>query len=246
MDNHIYAKLMRWNVASIRGEIEKIDRRLQANPIISPTPFSHINSLFTDPDLQNEIGVRILEDGDCLVAMNTPLPDVTAEMIDWWFWWHAQESERYQAWYPGEHFGIGYAKKNKAYFQSPFVKFQENVQYPYEKIGNRKVRLSIAFVLPEKFGLSGDVMHQKEIGTILCGDVGVVKGLIQHTKMMHVFRNKNGGLLLMSRFWIGHGLPRLIKRLFATNKQGVAMAMHCFIEYTRLNGIVPELYKMYK
>lgn len=83
---------------------------------------------------QNEIGTIKLSDGSYLVAMTCPMPSVTKEMVQWWFWWHPQENERYQLWYPGEHIGISYSKKNLQYFsQSAVPVFQENTQYPVEK-----------------------------------------------------------------------------------------------------------------
>ncbi|MBR2045286.1 MAG: hypothetical protein IJ958_04030 [Agathobacter sp.] len=36
---------------------------------------------------------------------------LVSEMIQWWFWRHPQKDERYQIWFPGEHFAISYAKK---------------------------------------------------------------------------------------------------------------------------------------
>ena len=46
--------------------------------------------------------------------MTCPLPGVTAEMVQWWFWWHCQEDLRYQVWYPGDHIRISYRKKDRA------------------------------------------------------------------------------------------------------------------------------------
>src|SRR5262245_47011757 len=42
--------------------------------------------------LELENGYARLDDGTLYVAVLTPMPDVTGEMIDWWFAWHGEDS----------------------------------------------------------------------------------------------------------------------------------------------------------
>ena len=93
----------------------EIEKALIKNQI-TKTPFDQKNNVLSDSDLQTEIGYTKMDDGTYLVSMICPMPGITAEMIDWWFWWHPQAKERYQVWFPGEHYGIGYSKKQKEYF----------------------------------------------------------------------------------------------------------------------------------
>jgi DAPG hydrolase PhiG domain len=85
---------------------------------------------------------------------------------------------------------------------------------------------------------------------------------MQHTKMVHVFLNSNGGVILRSRFWLGSELrpyaPAPIARLAARvlNRPAVrrvavpskapgALARHCAEEYANLAALLPELYGLF-
>ena len=82
-------------------------------------------------------------------------------MINWWFWWHPQADERYHSWFPGEHFSISYAGKDRAYFKQTTVPaFRPNTQFPVERIGGRKMPLRIDFVTPEDFGFEERKMEE--------------------------------------------------------------------------------------
>lgn len=214
---------------------------------ISPTLFNAKNDILLNDALQQETGFTRLPNDDYLVSMICPMPGVTAEMVDWWFWWHPQNKLRYQLWYPGEHFSNGYAKKDRAYFSAPQLPaFQPNTQYPVERIGGIKMPLVIDFVSPETFGFDRSLMKQAHVATIVCGHVGAYRGLIQHTEMAHTFFQKENGLFLVSRFWLGKRLKNpLIRKFMLTDETARGMATHCCIEYRNFARIVPELYKNY-
>lgn len=211
---------------------------------ITSTPFAMKNEILLSAALQNEVGYKKLADGTYLVSMTCPMPGITAEMIEWWFWWHPQASERYRVWYPGEHDGISYDPSAEDYFkQNHPPEFRRNTHYPTERIGGMKMPLRIDFVTPEEFGFSQEYMAQSNIPLIVCGHVGAFKGLVWHTEMAHIFRETADGLLLISRFWIGHTLKSpLLRRLILTDKTARAMAEHCCIEYRNLAEILPLLY----
>ncbi len=102
-----------------------------------------------------EAGYGRFSDGSYLVSMYCPMSGLTAEMVAWWFWWHPQAKERYQVWFPGAHFGIGYPRRCAGYFeQETQPPFQDNTQLPTEKIGGMRMPLRIDFVAPEEFGFS--------------------------------------------------------------------------------------------
>ena len=95
---------------------DEIELKIEKTGNITPLPFSCAGDILSSKSLQNEIGTIKLSDGSYLVAMTCPMPSVTKEMVQWGVWWHPQENERYQLWYPGEHIGISYSKKNLQYF----------------------------------------------------------------------------------------------------------------------------------
>ena len=215
---------------------------------ITIIPFDRKNDILSDVDLQTEIGYAKMDDGTYLVSMICPMPEITAEMIDWWFWWHPQANERYQVWFPGEHYGIGYSKKQKEYFNQRLCPpFQNNTQYPVEKIGGVKMPLRIDFVTPEEFGFSRQVMEENNVQRIVCGHVGAFNNLIKHTEMVHIFKQTEDGLFMISRFWLGRTMKNhLLRKLIITEDMAKGMAEHCCVEYRNLCEILPLLYKKYK
>lgn len=222
-----------------------IAENLSQSGNITPLRLDEMNALLSEESLRQEAGYVELADGNYLTAMYCPMPEVTAEMIDWWFWWHPQEKERYRLWFPGEHFNISYAAKDKNYFSAAaFPGFQENTQYPVERVGKNKAPLSIAFVKPEHFGFDRQTMDENGVAEIVCGHVGILRGLIRHTEMAHIFFRTDRGLLLASRFWLGESCRNeLIRQKVASEASARGMAEHCCIEYRNLARKLPSLYK---
>ncbi len=211
---------------------------------ITQTRFEDKNDILIDKSLHKECGYDIMDDGYYLVSMYIEMPNVTKDMIDWWFWWHAQESERYKAWYPGEHLSISYDKKDDEYFKRKTVPpFKSVTHYPLEKVGPLVAPLSIKFVSPQDFGFSQKIMNENNVATIICGHVGAFKDLIPNTEMAHIYFETDNGLYSVSRFWLGKRVNnKFIRKIFVTEKQAKGMAEHCFIEYSNFVKKVPHMY----
>ena len=222
-----------------------IQTAIAAKAPVTRTAFDKKDDILTDEILQREVGFSRFDNGNYLVSMTCPMPGITPEMIRWWFWWHAQESIRYKVWFPGEHFGISYARKDRAYFsEERLPTFQPNTHYPVERIGKLILPLKIEFVSPEAFGFSPDLMQQNGIPLIICGHVGAMYGLVPHTEMAHIFKQTKDGLLLISRFWLGQTLQNpLLRKIILTDETASGMAKHCCVEYRNLAEILPELYR---
>lgn len=216
------------------------------HPNITLTAFENRNDVLTDPALQQEVGFRKFPDGSWLVSMVCPMPGITKEMVDWWFWWHCQDKARYQVWFPGDHISIKYSRKDRAYFEQEVQPaFQPNSQFPVERIGSMKGEIRIDFITPKQFGFTADAMEQGNIATIVCGHVSVFGGLIPHTEMAHIYKQTEDGLFLISRFWLGKTMNSLLRKFVMTEKMARGMAEHCCIEYRNLAEILPELYREY-
>ncbi|MCH5197358.1 MAG: hypothetical protein J1E34_00500 [Oscillospiraceae bacterium] len=238
------SELMKKPLPQMPAEISKALRENK----ITGTSFGAKNDILSDENLQKDIGYKKLADGSYLVSMICPMQGITPEMIEWWFWWHPQADERYRVWFPNEHYGISYSKKNLDYFsQDDYSEFRNNTHYPTERIGKIKMPLRIDFVAPEEFGFSKNIMDKNDIPLIVCGHVGAIKGLVWHTEMAHIFKKTDAGLLLISRFWIGKTLKNpLLRKLILTEKTAKGMAEHCCIEYRNLAEILPVLYSQEK
>lgn len=189
------------------AEISPLDEeRLSRMGGISLTPFLEKDSILYDETLQTEMGYARFGNGNWLVSVPCSMEGVDETMIRWWFWWHPQEEVRYRMWYPGEHLGIGYAIKDRDYFSKESLPpFEANTQYPIERIGKRKMPLSIRFVDPEEFGFDREAMEKGNVALIVSGHVGAYHGLVGHTEMAHIFLKRKGGLFLLSASGSGKG-----------------------------------------
>ena len=217
-----------------------------AHPQITLTEFENMDHVLRDTALQRDVGFQQFPDGSWLVSMVCPMPGITKEMIDWWFWWHTQDNLRYQVWFPGSHSKNSYAKKDREYFrQEKLPPFQPNSQFPVEEIGGMNMPLRIDFVTPEQFGFSKEAMEQGNIATIVCGHVSALGGLIPHTEMAHIYKQTEDGLFMFSRFWLGKTMNPLLRKFVMTEKMARGMAEHCCVEYRNLAEILPGLYQKY-
>lgn len=221
----------------------EVRRKLQKESTITPISFKDKNKLLTDVKLQEEIGYTKLDSGGWLIAMVNEIPEVTAKMIDWWFWWYPQDSKRYQVGYPREHIAI--SVKEKELFKGKYSCFQPCTIYAIERISNHEIKLKIKFKHPKTYGFNTDLFEENNIATIICGDVGVFKGLVGQSKISHIFKQSNNGLKMISRFWIGENSTSFIQRKLLDKDQIYAIAKHSYIEYKRLGEILPQLYKEY-
>ena len=235
-------ELLNKPLPAIPAEIrEKLDA-----PQITLTPIENADEILCHSFLQQEVGYTQFPDGSWMVSMACPMPGITREMIDWWFWWHCQEDLRYQVWFPGDHISIKYHRKDRAYFEQPVMPpFRPNSQCPVERIGGTTMPLRIDFITPEQFGFTKDAMERGNIATIICGHVSAFNGLVPHTKMAHIYKQTDDGLFLISRFWLGRTMHPMLRKFVMTKDMARGMAEHCCVEYRNLVQILPGLYQEY-
>lgn len=195
---------------------------------------------------ERSIGLRgfaKLPDGGYFVANFTPMPDVTPQMLEWWFKWHPKADLRYKIWFPDEHFSIS-------------TNMDESVHYPVEKVGI-KTRLAINFLAGDKLGFDCEDMFGKGIVWAVFSRVGILKGKLNHTYMIHFAKQTDNGLVLASRFWVGKDITndnaigkfinlKPVKSLFFGKRQAKATGVHCMMEYANLASFLPEIYEEYK
>lgn len=257
-ESEYLARLLRKPLPKLPGEVkEQIDSG----------PFDPVHALsrstpdrLCDPEpLAVETGWTRLPDKSVQVAVRTPLPDLTPEMVEWWFDWHPRRSDRYRAWHPEDHFGNGFSPP-----ASPGLKPSWGaVNFPDEDVGDGRIRIRARFESPREFGFSDDYLDDPRVGTILCARVG--DRWISHTDMAHVFLLEGAGLTLRSRFWIADRVrPQLpeplavaesplewiasravVRRFAVPDAVGHQLARHCAEEYTNLNRILPGLHERF-
>jgi len=218
----------------------------------------HVNALLDPAELPGECGWCMLPDGCGYVAMRTPMPGVTGEMVDWWFDWHPRDPVRYRVWHP-----LAHERNSVEPAAAPGAKpYWGTVHHPVEDIGTGTVHARIAFHRPEALGFSPGALEQPGVAAIVAGFAGDDRRRMQHTKMVHVFLRTDDGVVLRSRFWLGAVLrpyvPEPLAGLLARalNRPAVrrrllppaaprALARHCAEEYANLAALLPELHMQF-
>lgn len=211
-----------------------------------------------DPDHQYaENGWRRMDDGSGYVAVRTFFPGATSEMIDWWFEWAQREEDiRYKIWYPGAHYAMSEAPTPGAREYANPKPYWGKSRFPVEDVGVGVAQLRLDFVPPYEFGFS----ELPENTTMLAVRVGIANGIIKTTDMIHYVRPIEGGVEMLSRFWIGRELEamsgglgllaalantRFFKQRLIPHNLPQELALHCANEYSQLASFLPELYRRY-
>ena len=214
-----------------------------------------VDRLLDPAPLATETGWCTLPDGVGYVAVRTPMPAVSAEMVDWWFDWHADDPLRYRIWFPAAHETNSIERpaqrRAKAHWGA--------VHHPVEDVGVGTAHARIEFCAPSEIGFSTDALDDPAVATVVCGYAGDENRRVRHTPMIHVFLAARDGVLLRSRFWLGAALRpylpaplaaplgaainnSLVRRAAMPAGLPRALADHCAREYANLATLLPELY----
>lgn len=222
--------------------------------------FDNKNDLLQPAYLPIENGHCRLRDGSFFVAVRTEMPNVTGEMIDWWFDWHPHDALRYRIWFPETHFGTRFQRDQEC--AAGDLPYWHTTHFPVEDIGLGVEEVIIRFVPPSEFGFDVDRFEESDIETIVCGYVGSVgRRMTEHTRMCHLVRRFEGGVEMRSRFWMGAEVKfhpfigssvleylvnnKIARRMLMPSKTGLCMAFHCAQEYSNLGEILPELFNSF-
>ncbi len=214
-----------------------------------------IDRLLDPAPLATETGWCFMSDRVGYVAVRTPMPGVSAEMVEWWFEWHAHDPDRYRLWHPLAHVGNSIeppvAPGAKPHWGA--------VHHPVEDVGTGVEHVRIAFGPPTAIGFSTDALDDPAVATIVCGYVGDDSRRLRHSVMAHVFLAEPDGVVLRSHFWLGAAIrpylpsPLAVPIGAAVNNRPVrrlslpaglprSLSTHCAEEYTNLAALLPELH----
>jgi len=232
---------------------EEVEAAFSGGPIDSEDAlkFEDLNDLLDPDSLAVENGYCLNEDGTGFVAAKIYFPEATGDMIQWWFWWHANKNIRYKIWCPGDHYAISVKDRDQASDLALTCEERRvnNVHYPWEDTGTGLMELSIRFISPEEFGYDTSRFAEEGIEAAICGVVGyMIAGIpVEHTYMTHLFRRQGDGLVMRSRFWLGMAIPlEGLRELAITEYTARSLGYHCANEYTHLSEFLPEIYQEFK
>jgi hypothetical protein len=225
-----------------------------ADPAVA-VRLAEVDRLLDPAPLPLESGWCRLPDGVAYVAVRTPMPGVSGEMVDWWFDWHPRDPLRYRIWHPRAHFGNSLEPPRERGAKPHWGA----VHHPVEDVGTGTVHARIAFVRPSELGFSTDALADPAVATVVCGFVGDDRRHLRHSAMAHVFLAVDDGVVLRSHFWLGAAirpcLPaplaapaaallnrRLVRDRALPPGLAPALARHCAEEYANLAALLPELH----
>ena len=195
--------------------------------------------------------VRRLPDASYLVAVRTPMLDVKAEMVRWWFADFLNTTEHYTWWHPEDHVWMDWENKKPG-------EVIGSSHLVHEYIGSELSKLRIQFIDSSEF--FGFDPNNKDT-FVICAKVGLLEEEINTAKMCHVVRNTETGAEMRSRFWLGHVAKRdgnktirsfeglvgnmALVRLFLIEQQvnPEDLKRHAIEEMTYLTKLLPSLYK---
>ncbi len=222
-----------------------------------------VNQLLKPGYLPTENGFTRLEDGTVYVSVLTKMPNVTLDMIDWWFWWHAAEGQRYQIWYPDMHFDISsyfrgsYTDTTKTYSE----RLHLSTHLVNEDLGSGADDILIDFMHPSEFGFDVNRLDRTK-ETIICARVGDPAMGSWGSEMVHFVRTTDEGVEMRSRFWIGNKIYKIdkseevnldlilnkpyVKKRLIPEDVGVNMFHHCSQEFHNLAEVLPEVYNTFR
>jgi len=255
-----YAK--HWN-PEMKGLSSDVSQALLQSPLPHCYGFDHreCQQLLVPGYLPLESGYTQLANGELFVAVKTPMPGVSGDMIDWWFGWHGHESQRYKLWHPHAHMktAMKHPTEGKSGL-SDRERYVGNTSYVDEYIGKQILKLAIQFKPPEEFGLDSAQFEQARVQTAVCAEVGPASHSINLGRLVHLIRQTDDGCEMRSRFWLGkpylrnkpasHFANRIIgtnfiSKIAMTRAHGHDMVVHCAMEMAHLASFLPDLYADY-
>jgi phloretin hydrolase len=233
---------------------------IESGPIDPAAALSlpELDRLLGPAPLPAQTGWCTMADGVVYVAVQTAMPGVSAEMVDWWFDWYPRDPLRYRIWHPTEHLATSMEEPSRRGAKLHWGAVHHSV----EDVGTGLVHARVAFVSPTELGFSTDALDDPAVGTVACAFVGDDRRRLRHSVVAHVFLTEPAGLTLRSHFWLGAAvrpyLPgalgdlgaralnrRWFRSLALPGGLGQSVARHWAEEFANLAALLPELHRRY-
>lgn len=223
-----YAHYFRSSPLYVRREALAAIPQPIRDPARNVLPLAQIRRLLEPGDHAVENGWYTFPDGTGYVTSKTQFPGCTGDMVDWWFWWHSVEGERYGLWYPYNHWEVRstHARATTSAFapaakrdartgrEVPLLERDDlahrqrwlgSTHTVGEYIGPHYMELRIEFVEPAYFGLgTWDELRAAGYEAAVCGVLWDKTLPLKIGDMIHLWRRNEGGLELRSRYYLGH------------------------------------------
>ena len=212
----------------------------------------HDRNLLLEPGTYPaKMGYYPLKEGGLLVAGNIRMPDVTADMLYWWFAWHGLDPLRYAIWDPDDHFNTQLNEEGIRRALDASIPMEEKTwgatHTVLESMGGEPDEIVIEFEDPAKLGFDSS-----KIGTAGCEFIVAANGCMGEMKipsvMVEVAKKVDGIMTYQARFWIGYriengtGRYMLPPEVKIPDEIAIALVGHNIKEFTNLGKILPQVY----
>lgn len=205
-----------------------------------------------DPDyVPEKHGYYPLKGGGLLVSGTIPMPDVTYDMLNWWWPWHALDPLRYTIWDPEDHFDTKISDEARARILDPNVPIPEKIwgcdNTVLESIGGPADDITIMFRNPAELGYDVEKMKANGIefflaANALMGSMKVPVVMTETAKMI------DGQMTFLARFWVGYHVINgeakylLPPEVVLPDVVAMGLAGHNIKEFQHLGKILPLVY----
>ena len=224
-----------------------------AEPLLPPLAQAQGTLEGREQGLEN--GFCLLTGGAMHLAIYTRMPDVSPEMVDWWFAWHSDEPQRYKLWHPRAHVHAAWRTQPPP-GTTGRGRYVGQTSCVDEYIGSTVGSYAIRFVPPQELGLDGRLLADPRQATAICARVGFADWPLDFGYLAHYVSRVEGGAEMRSRFWIGGeyakarrggpianlalaGIKRFMK---PTAQDGSALLVHCSQEMSHLASFLPKIH----
>lgn len=251
-----YYKYYEMSMTQLSEEQKKLVSEGEKDPKDALSPLQS-NALLDGTDLPIEKGFSLMPDGTAIVANSIEMPEVTGDMLYWWFAWHGLEALRYAIWDNEDHFDVHVeTDEMRKRILSDSVPMEEKLydvtHFVTEAMGGPASKIKIEFHNPKDLGYDMGKVGMDACQFLIAATGFITAGEVTIPSLMtHMARkSKTGkGVEFRSRFWIGwyyqDAQPvKLLPDSVRIPKE-VAMGLfgHSIKEYRHLAKILPDVYK---
>ena len=217
--------------------------------------FADRNRALTEVASEMECGCYPLSAGGYLAFNKVSMPNVTAEMMEWWTAWHTLDPLRYACWNPEDHFNLELTEEDRRRTLDERIPLKERtwgtLQLSTESIhGAPAEPVALHIKNPAEVGLDMSLVGTPDCRylSVAITDLGPMKiyvmGILADTEIGSEFRE-----LYYFGYYVENGkeisiLPPADIPPVKAAAEGALM--HNSKEYRNLNIVLPQLYEMYK
>lgn len=222
-------------------------------------PFERLNDLLKPGYLPREHGWCMLPDGGGYASSYIWMPDVTVEMLDWWYIWHFVKPQgvpegcgnlRYKIWCPQEHVDTGFLDEDsrlKALDESLPLRERRYGQKNFilESMdggeGDNLLDLRAACHDPVEFGFDAHMVAMPESGTIIAAESSGNLNIYQ----FRPYGLGGRGVEMRVRIYAGYDLvdgKAVRNDIPVTPEMLIGNIKHVLVEYPNLARFLPSLY----